>query len=363
MDWNLKQAITISAFNLISSDGKVEQSELKGVYESDFFSKFIDATSFDWFMDLDLSNILEDVSEKFPSIFQEEEESLKRDLLYEMIKLSGIDGDIANEELEIIKHTAESIGLSIEDVTDILNKYALKLEADLKKVNLKNAKRSGFSFSEGVIMSAVSLITSDGVIDDREIKTMKTHKFFSKYHSKGNESLAVTIMNDENYSLIDLISSELSEVFKKQDEATKIDFIDALIDLATADSNVDTDESVVIDLVSESMGVSQTTLNERIDKSNKRIEAKNIGLSLDDYDQLISKTISLLQTSTVEDVIGFYEANFKVEKSEAREAVKNLAMKNGLVSKYEEYDKKETKKAYILLGVIALIVLIVVQAC
>lgn len=50
MNWNLEQAITISALNLVCSDGDVDQKELKEIYDSPFFSKYVNQSMFDWYL-------------------------------------------------------------------------------------------------------------------------------------------------------------------------------------------------------------------------------------------------------------------------------------------------------------------------
>tara|TARA_B100001287_G_C22639344_1_gene509266 strand:- start:239 stop:1327 length:1089 start_codon:yes stop_codon:yes gene_type:complete len=362
MNWNLEQAITVSALNLICSDGEVDQKELSAIYESAFFSKYVTPDLFNWYLELDLTNILDDVSKKFPDVFSKEDLSLKKELIYEMVNLSIADGDVADNELAILNHTAVSIGLSMQDVTDAIEKWSKKIKAEIKKLKLQNAKRTGFNFSEGVIMSAVLLIMIDGVIDDDEIETMKKHKFFSKHHSKGNESLAVTIMNDDDYSMADLISSELGEIFKKEKEETRIDFIDALIDLAGADGHWETEEMNVLNLVAKSMDMVDK-LTERLEYCIKKLKLKRLGITSEQYDDIISQIVSTLDSGKVEDAIALYESSFSVENSEAKEEVKNLASKHGMTSKYEVYEKKEQKQGCIILVVIAVIVIAILYSC
>ena len=94
-----------------------------------------------------------------------------------------------------------------------------------------------------------------------------------------------------------------------------------------------------------------------------KLKLDNLGLTKEQYDGIIGQITSKIKSGQVKDAVALYESSFSESTEKAKEEVEKIAVENGCSSQYEEYKKKEDRNAYIVLGVVVLIIILIVQSC
>ena len=143
-DFTLAEAVSILALYMSGSDGDFDDSEIKVISEHPFFAKFNVLDNKQVFLDLLETEKMNDILvEEMPKSFAGCDMSFKEDMINAMVKIVIADGEIEDGEKTILNFTGELLGLTIEDVTRIIQDENKRTQARIDEMKAKNASSSG----------------------------------------------------------------------------------------------------------------------------------------------------------------------------------------------------------------------------
>ena len=176
-DFTLAEAVICCALYTSGSDGNFDETELNVIVNHPFFSQFdVDANK-QVFLDLVNSGNLNDIMKsEFPKVFEGCDQKFKVDMINATVKIIIADGEIEDGELVILNFIGELMGLSGEEVLEIMKAENERMRAENERLKAKNASSS----SGGCFVATATMgdYNHPVVIDLRKFRDKKLNKTF-----------------------------------------------------------------------------------------------------------------------------------------------------------------------------------------
>jgi|TARA_B110000259_G_scaffold127792_1_gene144447 uncharacterized tellurite resistance protein B-like protein len=141
----LEEAVSICAYLMCGIDGDIGDSELQLIHDNKFFSQYNPGDHLDLFLELLRSDdeITSIMSSEFPKVFENCDSVWKKDYINSQVKLLLADGEIEESEQNVLNFTAGLMGLSGEDVLEIIQEDNQRMREQVQSAKKQPSKKEG----------------------------------------------------------------------------------------------------------------------------------------------------------------------------------------------------------------------------
>jgi uncharacterized tellurite resistance protein B-like protein len=134
--YSLAEAVSVCALYTCGSDGHIDDTELKVISEDPFFSEYNVVDNIELFLKLIKdSTINETMKKEFPKVFESCNDEFKKNFVNSIVKIIIADGEIEESEITLLNFSASLMGLSQQEVTDIIKKETARKKAQSQSTN------------------------------------------------------------------------------------------------------------------------------------------------------------------------------------------------------------------------------------
>jgi tellurite resistance protein len=138
--YSLAEAVSVCALYTCGSDGHTDDTELKVISEDPFFSEYDVVGNIDLFLKLIKDKTInETMKNEFPEVFESCDNEFKKNFVNSIVKIILADGEIEENEITILNFSASLMGLSPQEVNDIIENETARKKAEFQSTNTSSS--------------------------------------------------------------------------------------------------------------------------------------------------------------------------------------------------------------------------------
>lgn len=138
--YTLAEAVSLCALYTCGSDGHIDDTELKVIVEDPFFLEYDVASKTDLYLKLVKdSTINETMKKEFPKVFEGCDNDFKKNFVNSIVKIILADGEIEENEIIILNFTASLMGLSSQEVSNIIKNETARQKTQHQSTNTSSS--------------------------------------------------------------------------------------------------------------------------------------------------------------------------------------------------------------------------------
>jgi hypothetical protein len=126
-----------------------------------------------------------------------------------------------------------------------------------------------FTIGEVFILSALYVSSSDGDVDDSELRLILEDNFFKKYYTSEIGDLFFKILKDNTLNFLDIIRNDFKISFRDCSKDILENFLVSILRLIIVDGRVDKNEVFLLNTIGSSAGFSDDEVSKIIDEFSK----------------------------------------------------------------------------------------------
>lgn len=141
-NFDVGECIILSSFFMSASDGDVDENEINLIKTDSFLSNYYSKNIETLFVNLindDSISFLDLIKNEFPKSLNDIDHDLKNSFIESLIRLIIADGIVDDNEITVLNLIGESMGLSVQDVNQIMTKYNEKKRKEIEKIKEENS--------------------------------------------------------------------------------------------------------------------------------------------------------------------------------------------------------------------------------